>query len=159
MTALSDHTALDALADSLRRHGYTVVPNGGEIEMRITFLIRIRVSVRDGALHCTTYFGLVERSRTALLTTALMGVVTMALLFSGGITPIALSVGFLGVMAGIYECLRFIVSEGALTQIHQRWSEVIAVPVRGELPPGEQWMHEPRERADAAASINRPGAR
>jgi hypothetical protein len=159
MTDLSDHAALDALADVLRRHGHTVVPNGPEIEMRIALLGRIRVSVHDGVLHCTTYFGLVERSRTALLTTLIGAGVPSALLLSGGITPLALSVGLLGLMAGIYECLRFIVSEGALAQIHQRWSEVERTSVRGELPAGEQWMHEPRERVDAAATINRPGAR
>ncbi len=158
MTALSDHAALDALADTLRRHGHTVVPNGGEIEVRIALLGRIRVSVRDGVLRCTTYFGLVERSRTALLTTLIGGGMPSALLLTGGVTPLALSVGVLGLMAGIYECLRFIVSEGALVQIHQRWSDVERTAVRGELPAGEQWMHEQRERADAVP-INRSGVK
>src|SRR3954462_15458065 len=119
MTASSDLTALDALAASLRRHGYNVVPGGGEIELRIAFLIRIRVSVRDGALQCRTYFGLVERARASVLTTTVATLVTMSFLLSNGITPLSLTIGFIGVKAGVYECLRFIVSEGTLAQIHQ----------------------------------------
>ena len=149
MTASSDLTALDALATLLRRHGYTVVPNGGEIELRIAFLIRIRVSVRDSALNCRTYFGFVERTRAAVLTTTVAMLVTMFVLHSSGITPITLSIGFIGLMAGVYECLRFIASEGALAQIHQRWSEVIGASVRGELPAGEQWMSDVAAARDA----------
>ena len=151
MTANSDRAALEALASSLRRHGYTVVPNGNEVEVRLSLLVRVRVTVLDGALRCTTYFGLVERSRAAILTIVAMEAVTIALLLSSGITPLAIAVGFLGVMAGIHECLRFLVSEGALGQIHQRWSELTRPSVHGELPSGERWMEDLREAREAEA--------
>jgi len=150
MLAHSDRAALDALHVLLVKHGYTVAPYGDELEVRISLLIRVRVRIRDGELHCPVYFGLVERARVALLTFVSTSGLTLYFLLSQGITPLSISIGFIALSAGVYEALRFIVAEGFLVRLHSLWAEVRQAmgrpPVPAALGAAEQW---PGERAPA----------
>ena len=110
--------ALTTLRDDLERLGYTVVPHGEELCVRLPLMCSVRIHRHERGVQFRAKFGPFSRSGGLLGTYAVAsGSVAAAAIFGG---PVLTSVvAFLGVVALVHDACRFIITENALTRLQQ----------------------------------------
>lgn len=115
---------LDGLQEELRALGLVVVPRAGGFEVRLSLLESVRVSLREGALHCEPRFGAAPRARASWALMMITAVLIPTLLRDTGITPLTLASVFL-ILAGVgFHGMRYVATEAAITKIQLLWAQL-----------------------------------
>jgi hypothetical protein len=107
------------LRQTLERLGYVVVPHGDHLCVRLPLAASVRVYSSSGRLRLVSRFGPFGRM-TGVLATGTIGVAALAgALATVGLGPVALVVGFLGVIGLAHDGYRFVLTESCMTRLQQ----------------------------------------
>ena len=110
---------LDVVGEELGRLGYTVVPHGADLCVRLPLLCSVRLRAEKDGIRFIAKFGPFGRSGGLLVTTAASTALVAGTAFGFGLSPVTLVATFVGLGALITDACRFIVTEGCLTRLQQ----------------------------------------
>jgi hypothetical protein len=144
-----------ALRTDLERVGAVVAPHSDHLCVRLPLFAAVRVRVQDGNLRCDPIFGPLPRTTDLLLTMTGLTALVGGLFYTGGPTPAALTIGFAGLMAGVAQVCRFVLTESCITRVQMLWAA--RVGERRDLPSIQSPTSTPALRAaEAPAAELRP---
>jgi len=123
---------LTELRQRLDRLGYVVVPHGDYLCVRLPLVCSVRIYSSDAGVRFAPQFGPFSRTRGLPLTSAAASTIVGALLFTVGVSPVALFAAFLGITALAQDACRFVLTEACITRLQQ----VILELGRDALSPG-----------------------
>jgi len=112
---------LGMLAKTLRGLGMVVVTYPDGFDVRLATFEKVRVSLREGALHMEPFFALVPRARATLTLIALMAMLIPELFISRGLTPLSFSVAFVALLSAVYQAIRYTTTDSCMTRIQMAW--------------------------------------
>ncbi len=142
---------LAAMRADLERLGYTVVPHGDCICIRLPLASSVRVYRTDAGFRFRPKFGPFGRTAGAMFTSGVTGGGVILAALTGVSVPVTIGVAFLGVMALIHDGCRFVVTEGCLNRLQA------LITFRGGLGAASVTGGGPRD-ALAAGRLPSPGA-
>jgi hypothetical protein len=112
-----------ALRAELEQLGVVVAPHRDHLCVRLPLFASVRVRVDErGHLDCEPMFGPLNRTHAALAGATLLSAVTAALLYSTGVSPLAVGAAFATIMSGLGSAWRFILTESCITRIQLLWA-------------------------------------
>lgn len=147
---------LTELRPILDRLGYTVVPHGDHLCVRLPLAASVRIYAADGRVRLVPQFGPFSRTGGLLATSTGASAVVGATLFTVGVTPVALFAGFVGVVALAHDACRFVLTESCVTRLQQLIVDLERVQQSHELSAGSS----PARLAPPPAAVGiekRPG--
>lgn len=112
---------LRELEQRLRSAGVVVAPFRDHLEIRLPLFASVRVSIADGQLVCEPRFGFVARDRATWVTLIGLSMVTALFLLTQGVTPVSVTLGFLGVSSTASTAIRYQLTESAITRVQTAW--------------------------------------
>jgi len=125
------HPDLVELQHRLRRLGVVAVEHPDHVCVRLPLLSSVRVRYDGERLACEPRFGALGRTAATVVTVGGGGLGAATFLALAGITPATLAGGFLVGLAGIYEVMRYVLTESAVTRVQALWE---ARPASGATP-------------------------
>jgi hypothetical protein len=127
---------LATLCGELERLDYVVVNHGDFVCVRLPLISSVRVyHTPERGYRFVPQVGPFHRSAGLFLTSAVAAVAVATSAFALGLTPVTLTVGFLGLIALAHDACRFVLTEGCLTRMQQLIaSRAVA---RSSLLPGQ----------------------
>ena len=112
-----------ALRADLEHVGIVVAPHRDHLCVRLPLFASVRVRVDEqGRLDCEPMFGPLPRTRALLLGTTVLMTAAGGLLFFTGASPVALATAFVGIMSGLVNVCRFILTENCITRVQLLWA-------------------------------------
>lgn len=128
-----------------------VVEEPDHLNVRLPFFCSVRVYADGGRLRFESYFGIVSRVRS---TTLKLGGITMAAIIAAryGATSAGIA-AFVAVIAGIYDSIRWQVTEHAITRIVTLNAFAAMEPSTAALAPGYGSTAALRSGSSAAAPV------
>jgi hypothetical protein len=127
---------LAAFRADLEDLGYTVVPHGDHICVRLPQFASVRVRLRDGRLQFVPQFGPLRRQHSSALTLGGASAVVAGVLALTGVGPLALGAAFVGVMLAARDIGRYVVTEGCMTRLQLLWTSRAATASRTQATLG-----------------------
>lgn len=127
------------LRERLQDVGMVVVEEPDHVTVRLPYFCSVRIHSVDGRLRFESFFGLVPRTRATMLKIFMFTGFTLAAFTRG--MPYALAIAMVGIMAGVYDIIRVIVTEGVVTRASVVYSDLLRE--RSAAPPSltGQSMH------------------
>jgi len=123
--------SLTELRQTLDRLGYVVVPHGDHLCVRLPLAASIRVYSSNGRLRLVSRFGPFGRT-TGVLMTGVVSVAAVAGALALLAPPVALVVGFLGLVGLAHDGYRFVLTESCATRLQQLLIERDRHPAVGD---------------------------
>ena len=108
---------LALLRPQLERLGYTVVPHGAHLCVRLPLFTSVQLHSDGGRLQLRAQFGPFGRTAGLLTTSGVATAVLGGAVLTAGLGPLAALVAFLGVVGLAHDACRFVVTEGAMTRL------------------------------------------
>lgn len=125
------HPDLVELQHRLHRLGVVAVEHADHVCVRLPLLSSVRVRYDGERLTCEPRFGALGRTAATVVAIGGGGLGAATFLALAGITPATLAGGFLVGLAGIYEVMRYVLTESAVTRVQTVWE---ARPASGATP-------------------------
>jgi Flp pilus assembly protein TadB len=133
-----------------------VVEEPDHVTVRLPFFCSVQVRYQDDRLNFEPYFGITPRTRATVLKLG-----ALVVLCTGGIklaAPFSVGLGSLAVLAGVYDVIRWLITEQAITRTQMIWT---LMPRGGagltreltagmEIPQAAQREHDPSRASSRA---------
>jgi hypothetical protein len=128
---------LTTLCGELERLDYVVVKHGDFVCVRLPLISSVRVyHTAERGFRFVPQVGPFHRSAGLFLTSVVAVAALAASAFAFGLTPVTLTVGFLGLVALAHDACRFVLTEGCLTRLQQLIAS--RAVTRSSLAPGQR---------------------
>lgn len=115
------HPDLVELQHRLHRLGVVAVEHADHVCVRLPLLSSVRVRYDGERLACEPRFGALGRTAATVVTVGGGGLGAATFLALAGITPATLAGGFLVGLAGVYEVMRYVLTESTVTRVMTLW--------------------------------------
>jgi hypothetical protein len=135
MTA-SLHPELLRFGRELETVGMVAAVHADHLCVRLPLLASVRVRYDGARLSLEPRFGAVSRTTAAVSTFGSVSALIVGMTVAGIAVPALVAVASLGALAGIYDLMRFVVTEGAITRVTTLWSSPSAPASRDMLTSG-----------------------
>jgi hypothetical protein len=142
------HPELARFQRRLESAGTMVAAHADHLCVRLPLLISLRVRYDGERIAFEPRFGTVSRATATMATFGVVNVAVVGAAVAGFGLPVLVSVGSIGVLAAVYEALRYVVTESAITRVSVLWGMRSDAPVPAALGVG------PAEPLHAAAAAD-----
>jgi hypothetical protein len=133
------HPELVRFQHRLEGAGTVVAAHGDHLCVRLPLLISLRVRYDGERLAFDPRFGAASRTIATMATLGAVNVAVVGSVVAGLALPTLVGVCTVGVLAAVYETLRYVVTESAITRVALLWgtragAEAAASPLVGAGP-------------------------
>jgi hypothetical protein len=130
------HPELLRFGRQLEAVGMVAATHADHLCVRLPLLASVRVRYDGARLTLEPRFGAVSRTTAAVSTFGSVSALIVGMTVAGIAVPALVAVGSLGALAGLYDVIRFVVTEGAVTRVTALWSLPSAAASRDVLKSG-----------------------
>jgi hypothetical protein len=130
------HPELLRFGRQLEAVGMVATVHADHLCVRLPLLASVRVRYDGARLTLEPRFGAASRTMATLSTFGSVSALIVGMTAAGIAVPALVAVGSLGALAGIYDVIRFVVTDGAITRVTTLWSLPSAPASRDVLTSG-----------------------
>jgi hypothetical protein len=133
------HPELSEFQRRLESSGAVVATRADHLCVRLPMLISLRVRYDGERLSFDPRFGIASRG---VATIGVFGVANAAILgavATGAALPVVVAMGAVGVLAGVYEAMRYVVTEAAISRVAMLWGTRPGADAPSQLGGGTAW--------------------
>jgi hypothetical protein len=140
------HAELSEFQRRLESSGAVVAAHADHLCVRLPMLISLRVRYDGERLSFDLRYGIVSRAVATTGVLVAANAVIVGAVVTGAALPVVVAVSAIGVLAGVYETMRYVVTESAISRVALLWGTRPGASAPAQLAGGSAW---PPDRAPA----------